>query len=387
MKGDKLTKKLISILLILVSIAVIIIAFIGIYLPDLNKLKNIIPGYKLGTEVDGIIEYRFKVDDSSSEKQVYVDSNGKIRGEVLNSSSSDYEVETELEEANDTGFSIETRTIKENEDSILTKENFEKSKKLVEERLENAGATEYAIRLDDVTGEMVVELSQNDDVGYLYQVALTALGEFDIIDAQTGVVLLDKTSVSDTAVAANYSQASNSYTIYLQVNLTDEGTKLLEEISKKYVEYSDSEGNSQKEYISIRVDGASVMKTYFGEPYTQSILNVPIADNVSAKDLNTYQKSVNDVAFAINHDTMPIKYKQVGSAVFIESDMAKETMSIFYWTVVCALIVIFIILSIKYKTKGVLAGILNDALIGLIILIIKYFSCILLCHILFELFF
>lgn len=368
MKEKKLTKKLLAILLILLSIAIIVIAFIGIYLPNLNKLKNIVPNYKLSAEVDGIIEYRFKVDGSAEEKQVYVDSNGNIRGEVVSNSTDS----SEESFVNDTGFNIETRLVKKNEDVALTKENFEKAKSIIEERLKNAGATEFAIRLDNITGNLVVELSQNDDVGYLYQVGLSAIGEFDIIDAQTGVVLLDKTHLKKAGTISNYDQESNSYTIYLQLEFDEAGADLITEISKKYVKYTDSEGNSKTDYISIRVDGASVMKTYFGEPYEQAILNVPIASNISANNLNSYQKSIEDVAFALNQDTIPVKYTQNGSALFIESDLADNTMNIFYWLVIICLVVIFVVFTVKYKVKGALAGILNAALIGLIILVIKY---------------
>ena len=132
MKGKNLTRILMTILLVLISIAVIIIAFVGIYLPNLNKLKNIIPDYKLGTELEGIIEYRLVVDHSENEKEVYVDSNGNIKGEVKkdNNSNESVEVKTDLEQAedttNDTGYKIETRKIKVNNDDALTKENFEK---------------------------------------------------------------------------------------------------------------------------------------------------------------------------------------------------------------------------------------------------------------------
>ena len=137
MKSESLTKILLSILLVLCSIAVIVIAFVGIYVPKANKLKNIIPDYKLGSEVDGIIEYRLVPDDSEEEKEVYVDSKGKIRGFVAdgndNKSSTDsVEVTTELDEAepeaetptDDTGFSKETKLIKENEKSCLNKSKF-----------------------------------------------------------------------------------------------------------------------------------------------------------------------------------------------------------------------------------------------------------------------
>lgn len=378
MKGKNLTRILMTILLVLISIAVIIIAFVGIYLPNLNKLKNIIPDYKLGTELEGIIEYRLVVDHSENEKEVYVDSNGNIKGEVKkdNNSNESVEVKTDLEQAedttNDTGYKIETRKIKVNNDDALTKENFEKAKSIFEERLERAGATEYAIRLDDVTGNMVVELSQNDDVSYLYQIALSSYGEFDIIDNQTGVRLMDKSHLKNATVVYDTDPESNTYTIYLQLTLDEEGTKLLKEMSKQYIEYTDSEGKSQKDYISIRVDGSSIMTTYFGEEYNQSILNIPISSNVSASDLNSYSKSVEDIAFLLNQEVIPVKYTMNGSALFIGSNFNENIMNIFYWSIVIALVIILIVLFIKFGSAGLLAGILNAALIGLLTLVLKY---------------
>lgn len=383
MKSKNLTKILLSILLVLCSIAVIIIAFVGIYVPKSNKLKNLIPDYKLGTEVDGIIEYRFVPDDTEEEKEVYVDSKGNIRGIVsdgndTNSTSSDDSVEvvTELDEAetttNDTGFATETRTIRENEPASLTEENFEKSKKLIEDRLENAGATEYAIRLDKETGNMVVELSQNDDISYLYQVALSAYGEFDIIDYQTGVVLMDKSHLKDTGVVTNLDQESNTYTIYLQLTLDEDGQKIIKEISKQYIEYTDSEGNSQKDRILIRVDGAPIMTTYFGEEYDQAILNIPISSDVATGDLNSYAKSVEDVAYLLKQETMPVKYTQSGGALFIESSLADNVMDMIYWTIIAILIITTVCLLIKHGPRGFLAGILNSCFMGLVVIVLKY---------------
>ena len=373
MKEKNLTKILLSILLVLISIAVIVIAFVGIYMPKSNKLKNIIPDFKLGTEVDGIIEYRLVPDDTEEEQEVWVDSKGKIRGYVEDGSEHTHEdesveVTTDLEETNtetetnDTGFNEEVRTIRKNE----------KSKKLIEERLERAGATEYAIRLDKATGNMVVELSQNDDVSYLYQVALSAYGEFDIIDYQTGVVLMDKSHLVDAGVATNLNQETNNYDLYLQLSLDEEGRQIIKEISKQYVQYTDADGNTQTDRISIRVDGSSIMTTYFGEEYDEAILNIPISSGVSVEDLNTYAESIDSVAFLLRQDTMPVKYVQDGGALFIESSLSKDVMNVIYWSIVAILVVTVLIFFIKFGTRGFLAGILNACLIGLVILVLKF---------------
>jgi preprotein translocase subunit SecD len=379
LKGKKLTKILMSILLVLASIAVIVIAFVGIYLPNLNKLKNIIPDYTLGSEIDGVIEYRLKVDDSEEEKEVYLDENGDVKGYTedgkntsSSSSSDDEDSEDTAETAKaETGYTLETRTQKNNNDEDLTKENFEKSKKILADRLENAGATEYSIRLDDTTGDMVVELSQNDDTSYLYEVAISAIGEFDIIDYQTGVVLMDKSHlVSATAVTSQTD--TSSYTVYLQLTLDDEGRELIKEMSNAYTTYTDDEGEEQKDYISIRVDGSSIMTTYFGEEYDSATLNIPISEDVASADLNDTVKSVEAVAYILNQDTIPVKYTTNSSILYIESAINENAEKIFYWAIIAVLVIILVVFSIKYKARGFLAGIMNMALIGLVILILKY---------------
>ena len=67
----KISKKLIAILCTLIAVAIIIIAFVGIYVPKLNKLKNIVPDATYSSEISGAIEYRLSVDNTEEEKEVF----------------------------------------------------------------------------------------------------------------------------------------------------------------------------------------------------------------------------------------------------------------------------------------------------------------------------
>ncbi len=382
MKGKNLTKILMSILLVLLSIAVIIIAFVGIYVPKSNKLKNIIPDYKLGTEANGIIEYRLVPDDSEEEIEVWVDSKGNIKGYVEDGSEHTHdesvEVTSDLEEnttTTDTGFNEEVRTIKKNEESSLTKENFEKSKKLIENRLEKFGATEYNIRLDEKTGNMVIELSQNDNIPYLSQVALLSAGDFDIIDYQTGVILMDKSHLKDATVVSNVGD-NNKYNLYLQLTFDDSGKEILKEIVKQYISYTNESGEEVQERVSFRVDGSSLMTTYFPddfENFDQNILNIPYVSDIEVEDVNDYAESLDNIAYLLNHDTLPVKYV-VGNSngLFIESNLSDNTMTIVTLVIVSILGITTLLLLIKFGARGFLAGIMNACLIGLVILVLKY---------------
>lgn len=375
MKSKKLSKKLLSILLILVSVAVIIVSFVGIYLQEGNKLSNIIPNYTFGSEIDGVVEYRFLVDNTTEEKEVYVDSEGKIRGEVVKDTSNTTEEEGQAKE-NNTGFNIEKRPIKKNEETSLTEENFEKAKSIIEKRLENDGATEYSIRMDDVTGTLVVELSQNDNIQYLYQSALANKGKFEIIDYQTGVILLDRSHLKKAGEYTYYDQTTDSYTVLLQLELTDEGTNLLKEVSKKYVQYVNESGETVTDAIAIKRDNDILYKMYFDREYTESIINIPLAENLNdTNEIQSYRNYVASIANIFNLDELPIEYK-LDTSLFVKSSLNDNWFKTVEIILIIFLVLITIVFLIKFKLNGLLAGVLNAAFIGTVTLVLRYLDIV-----------
>lgn len=363
-----LTKKLTIGLLILIAIAIIIIAFVGVYVPNLNKLTNIIPDYTYGSEVNGVIEYRFNVDKTENEQSVYVDNDGKIRGQVSDGS------ETSAESyVNETGYVIKTEKIKANEDSALTKENYEKTKSIIEKRLNSIGATEYSIRLNDKTGEMIVELSSNDNVSYLYQTGISTKGEFRVIDSQTGVVLLDASHLAK-AGTTTYSADGATYTVLLQLELTNEGAEILKDISKKYVQYTDENGETKTDYISFQIDGSSIYTTYFGEEYTANVINIPVGQDIDDPEIiEAYLESTDAIAKLLNLGALPVTYTGNGGYL-IESGISD--LFVLRIALIVALVIVVVMLTVKYKLNGFVAGILNAAFAGTLILVLKYLSIV-----------
>jgi len=142
-KDTAMIKKLLVVAIMLAVVTISIIAFIGVYTKNLNKLSNIIPNYKFGMEFNGNREYEYLLDQSEKSTDVYVDANGKVSGEVVkdtNSASADLNVSLESEngevesntESKGTdieGYTQETRTIKANEDDVLSLNSYNQSKK------------------------------------------------------------------------------------------------------------------------------------------------------------------------------------------------------------------------------------------------------------------
>ena len=133
---EKNLKKIRTIAILLIAILVSIIAFCGAYFKTSGIWKNRIPDFNYGMELSGMRELRFKLDEEEVEKKVYIDSEGNIAGEVKESESENpgeislVQDETENSEENNNseednvpeGYTVETRTIKVNEDSAINEE-------------------------------------------------------------------------------------------------------------------------------------------------------------------------------------------------------------------------------------------------------------------------
>ena len=147
---EKNLKKIRTVALILLITLIALIAFAGVFGKSLNQFKNIIPDYTYGMELNGTRELKFVVDTSEEEKEVYVDDDGNILGEVKDSSSNsnvslskDNSSETTETEKTELSYAKETRKIKKNDDSVLTKDNYEKTKKVIQNRFNKQGISEY----------------------------------------------------------------------------------------------------------------------------------------------------------------------------------------------------------------------------------------------------
>ena len=129
-----------------VVVLLCVISFIGINARLLGVWVNKVKDYKYGMEFDGYRELRFVLDSTTEETEVYVDKDGNVVGKpedgINTVGTSGITLETDAtkkdeEKQNDdaanaarvaTGYAVETRTLKENEDSVVTKENFDLTK-------------------------------------------------------------------------------------------------------------------------------------------------------------------------------------------------------------------------------------------------------------------
>lgn len=375
---EKNLKKIRTIALILMIILIALIAFAGVFGKSLNQFKNIIPDYTYGMELNGTRELKFVVDTSEEEKEVYVDDDGNILGEVKDNSSNngvslstdDNSETTKNTESTELSYTKETRKIKKNEDSVLTKDNYEKTKKVIQNRFNKQGVSEYDIRLDSVTGNLVIDVPDSSDVNSIYELVQTK-GNLQIIDSQTGIILIDGKDVKK--VEAVYSSSSSEgYRTMLQITFDEAGTEKLKEMSNQYVEVKDEEGNSTKTYVEITLDGQTLLTTYFGEELTDGIIQIPLGDTTTdVSEFKNLYTTAQFMATIMNDGQTPVVYT-LNSDNFIKSEFTEQDIIIAKVALVVILALVTVAFGIKFKLNGVLAGIANIGFVALTSLILRY---------------
>lgn len=374
---EKNLKKIRTVALILLITLIALIAFAGVFGKSLNQFKNIIPDYTYGMELNGTRELKFVVDTSEEEKEVYVDDAGNILGEVKDSSSNsnvslskDNSSETTETEKTELSYAKETRKIKKNDDSVLTKDNYEKTKKVIQNRFNKQGISEYDIRLDNVTGAIVVDVPDSSDINSIYELVQTK-GNIQIIDNQTGIVLIDGKNVKKVE-AVYSSSASEGYRTMLQITFDQTGADKLKEISNQYVEVKDEEGNSTKTYVQISLDGQTMLTTYFGEELNDGIIQIPVGDTTTdVSEFKNLYTTAQFMATIMNDGQTPVVYT-LNSDNFIKSEFTEQDIIIAKVALVVMLVLVTVIFSIKFKLNGLLAGIANIGFVALTSLILRY---------------
>lgn len=401
-KDTAIIKKLLVVTIILAVVTISIIAFVGVYIKKLNKMSDVIPDYTFGSEIEGAREYKFVLDTSENEKEVYIDENGNIRGEVISESSSDTDdIEVTVEggenttqENNIEGYTKETRTIKANDDSVLTLDSYKKSKAIIEKRLEKLGVEEYNVRLDEVSGNLIVELPDNEETSFRYSV-ISSKGEFSIIDSQTGLELLNNDQVTKATV--NYGADNGAYSVYLQVYFNKEGSEKLKYITENYVEKNVekseednttenaeelelSEENSTEEttdeteiyYIEAKLDGETILKTYFGDYKPDSFLPITLDSNITDSErLQASIKSANAIATLINTGKVPNKY-QMENDNFLKSTITKNDIENVKLAFAIGIAVLSIVLIIRFGLNGLIGAILNIGYLATVSIAMRY---------------
>ena len=351
-QNNKTLKLLGKISTIVIILLLSLISFVGIYVKDKNTMKNVIPEYKLGTDLYGARNILIKVDDSTTTKKY--DSDGNL---VKDSSDGDENNEniTEVEE-------------KVNPDELRTADNYEAVKNIIEARLKYMKVEDYLLRFDESTGDISLEVSENSSTDYIAQYTITK-GEFKIVDNDTSEVLLTNADLKEAKV--QYSTSTSGTTVYLTIEFNQDAVEKLRDISKTYVSSTDTDGNTTTKKIKMTLDDSTIITTYFQEEISTGIIQLSMGTSTSTSEIQTNIQSASNMAVLLNTDPMPLTYTMETNR-FVYSDITAETLKIvIVWLCIVALIMA-ICMVIKFKKNGLMGVIADIGFTAVLLLAIRY---------------
>lgn len=348
--NNKNLKKVLKITIYVILIILIsLISFVGVYVKDKNKYVNKLPSYTLGTDIDQNRNIVIKVDTSTSSKTY--DENG-----------------TEVNSTDNTVTNTTTQDVPVNDDSVLTEQNYEEVKKIIEQRLKYMNCDYYEIKCNKTDGTISIDVPENTDTDYIAQYCITK-GVFLISDNDTGDVLIQNSDVKDASV--KYNTTTSGTSVYLNIDFTKEGKEKLKDISSTYVQSTDDSGNTTTKKIKMTLDNQTIMTTYFSETLSDGVLQVTLGTSSDSSTIQSYAKQASNIAVFLNSNPMPITYTSSVNRI-VYSDITLKTLItiIIVLSSIFAVLLIYMILS--YKKLGLLGAITSVGFIAILLIIIRY---------------
>lgn len=417
MKGKKL--KIIT--GILVIFVICLVSFVGVYKQNMNQMQNQVKGYDLTKDLKGYRELVFTVSDATE----VLDTDGNVVGNT-----DDYSDET-IE-----SYSYQKTENKVNSEENLNLENYQKAKTIIENRLKNLGVEDYNIGLDTQNGTIYLQIPENSStdhtVSNILQVAnfeirdaedsaniyitndeienvaavynTTTSGTtvyLEITFNKTGRNILKELSSGDYATkeesseadstdestdtenstetnstdqnTANETSTENAVEAEVETeNQTEENTSSEEDSSTDEETSSETtEEDTQKE-ITLAIDSNELITTSFDTPIEDGVIDLSMGqETTDAESITDTLQSTSTIALLVNSGKMPLTYK-VSQNNYINTDISEDILQKAIYVIAILVIIAIIGLMIKYKVRGLLAGLAYIGFIALDLLLIRY---------------
>lgn len=359
------------------------IAFFGVYTQVQNRMENQVKENTYAMDLEGNRSISLKVNTES--ENILKDAEGKIvkQDEDLTD-----------EQIAEKGYTKEERPY--NGEEIKKVEYYKASQKIIEERLKKLGVENYIIKLNEQSGEIVIELPENSQTDSIIS-SVNTTGKFEMVDSQTDDVLMDNRAIKTAKVmyGSGNSTTSNGTSVYLAIEFNSEGRKKLEEISNQYTKTQDNatqeqteeggetaqdtntEATTEERKITMKIDGEEIMSTSFDEPIKTGKMQLSIGSSTTDTDtLQGYMEQASSMATVLDTGNIPVKY-DLDKNQYVLSDITSNEIDLAVYVVLGIIVVGLIVFLFKYKTLGALGVISYIGLISFFMLVIRYANVVL----------
>ena len=363
-----------SILAILVIVLICVVSLGGVYVKDKIFIKNVLPDYVLGQDLNGSIIMKIDVnkpEEASNDNEEKTEETQEETEVTENVESGEVASEEEQTTENTEENKEENKDNGQAED-IYTAKNYKKSKSIIEKRLKLAGVEQYEVRLDEQSGSIVVEVPKDTDSSILQ--GIYNKGKTEIKISETNEVIAGKNYIKEfaTTIDDTYASVGVGSNVKIDIKFTKEAVNKFKELKNNYNPQADEEGKVTENNVSILVDDNSIVSLTEKE-FLESAVNgsIQLYGNYTTdfKALTTSLNGINSIKMLVETDDLPVAY-----TVNYQSDVIKSNINNYGIISVFAIILIAVLvyLLFKFKLKGLLAEINIIGFVSLLLLAIRY---------------
>lgn len=365
-------KKIKTLTIVLAIVLITMIGFCGIYTKVQNRMENQVKDYTYAMDLKGSRNVRLTINKEN--KTIIKDAEGNIVKDAETENLTD-------EQIAEKGYSKEETPY--NKEEVKTIENYKATKKIIEERLKKLEVDNYIIKVDESTGDILLELTEDDKTDSVIS-NLTSAGKFEIVDTQTQELLLSNKDIKTAKVMYGTGDGTSTTgtSVYLEIEFNKEGSKKLEEISNKYITTEEeknkenaeetTEEKKDEKTITMNIDDSEIMSTSFDEPIRTGKLQLSVG--TAATDNDTLQDYINratSMATVLDKGNMPIKY-DLKENQYKLSDITQKDKQMIIYVALAVIVLALIVIMIKYKGTGILGAISYIGFTALYLLILRY---------------
>ena len=293
-----------------------------------------------------------------------------------------------------------TDDVPNNSEEVLTAENYKKSKEVIEKRLNKMNVEEYTTSVNEATGEITIQIPEQNSQTDTIIGNLNTVGKFEILDSETKEVLLNNDDIKSSEVLYNTTNSGTS--VYLQIEFNKNGKDKLKNVSQTYVSVNNTTNNTTEnnvaenttseteneatntttegssdtatteKKITMKIDDQEIMSTSFDEPITTGKIQLSVGSATTDKTtLQNYVDQAQSVATTLDTGKMPVKYDLEKNQYILPETTTQDLVKIEIAVAIIALVGI-IILIVKHKLNGLLAGIAYVGLSAVYMLVVRY---------------
>ena len=351
MKKEGSLKLILSLLIIVLLIAV---SLGGIYVKDKNVMKNIIPDYNLGMELDTNTIIKLDVVKPAE------DSSEETKEEEKETNSEGVIEENNTSENSDSAQEKQDGQAEEKQEKIYTAENYKKTKSIIEKRFKSFGIEQYTIRLDENTGTIVIEVPSNVNTNSLSNVF--AVGNTEIKISETSEVIGDFNSIKKINLT------NESGALRADITLSKDAQDKYKEMKNTYQIPADEDGVLKDNTIIMSIDGSEVFSWKENEFLKQAANGTVLINYFNLEYKKEIEEEINSLNAFIEFGKLPVEYK-----INYSNDIHSSINSFGIVSVVgIILLVMFVILTLKYKVKGIISWASILGYLSLLLLLIRY---------------